>query len=103
VVRFTLTAGRRSRQYQMSVEEPEPGHVLSESDMASSIVTVFTVTPSGTGRSSVRIDSSWDGAKGIGGFFERLFAPRALRRIYRDELERLNAYARDQLGAGSAP
>ena len=30
----------------------------------------------------------------MGGFFERLFAPRAMRGIYLDELERLNAYAR---------
>jgi hypothetical protein len=33
-------------------------------------------------------------AQGIGGFFERLFAPRAMHRIYLDELDRLNTYAR---------
>jgi hypothetical protein len=31
---------------------------------------------------------------GIGGFFERLFAPRVLRRLYAEELERLDRYAR---------
>ena len=44
----------------------------------------------------VRISTNWDGATGIGGFFERTFAPRAMHRIYLDELERLNAYARER-------
>ena len=42
----------------------------------------------------VRISTTWEGAGGIGGFFERVFAPRAMRGIYGDELERLDAYAR---------
>jgi len=32
----------------------------------------------------------------VGGFFERLFAPRALKRVYDDELARLAAYAARQ-------
>lgn len=99
VIRFTLAAGGRSREYRMLVEEPEPGHLLTESDTASSLLTVFTVTGDQAGRSSVRIETSWEGATGIGGFFERLFAPRALRRIYHDELSRLGSYAREQSGA----
>ena len=42
----------------------------------------------------MRIESRWQGAAGVGSFFERLFAPRVLRRIYADELERLDRYAR---------
>ena len=94
ITRFTVTAGGRSRQYRMKVAEPEPGRVLTESDTGSSLVTKTTVTPQG--RSSlVQICTSWDGARGIGGFFERLFAPRVMRGIYTDELERLDAYARE--------
>jgi hypothetical protein len=33
----------------------------------------------------VRIESRWQGAAGVGSFFERLFAPRVLRRIYADD------------------
>ena len=44
----------------------------------------------------VRIETRWRGARGIGGFFERLFAPRVLRRIYDEELRRLDRYARSQ-------
>lgn len=95
ITRFTVTAGGRTRQYRMKVAEPEPGRVLTESDTGSSLVTTTTVTPQG-GRSLVTISTAWQGAGGIGGFFERLFAPRAMRGIYTDELERLDSYARAQ-------
>lgn len=94
VTRFTLNAGGRKREYRMQVAEPEPGRVLSESDTDSSLVTTFTVDPDGD-RARVRISTTWEGAGGIGGFFERTFAPRAMRRLYEDELERLNRYARE--------
>jgi hypothetical protein len=98
VTRFTLTAGGRTREYRMKIAEPEPGRVLTESDMNSSAVTTFTVTPLG-GASLVRISTAWDGAAGIGGIFERMFAPRVLRGIYSDELTRLDAYAREHTSA----
>ena len=79
----------------MHVAEPEPGRVITESDENSSLVTTFTVTPSGEG-SRVRISTSWEGAGGVGGFFERLFAPRVMRRMYADELAKLDRYAREQ-------
>jgi hypothetical protein len=47
----------------------------------------------------VRISTTWDGAGGIGGLFERTFAPRVLRAIYTDELKRLDAYARQRRSA----
>jgi len=94
ITRFTVTAGGRSRQYRMVVTEPEPGRVMTESDATSSMVTTTTVSPLGDNNSLVRISTTWAGAGGIGGFFERIFAPRVMRGIYADELERLNAYAR---------
>jgi len=94
ITRFTVTAGGRTRQYRMQVAEPEPGRVLTESDTSSSLVTKTTVTPQG-GASLVQISTTWEGAAGIGGFFERVFAPRVMRGIYADELERLDAYARE--------
>jgi hypothetical protein len=93
ITRFTVTAGGRARQYRMMVAEPEPGRTLTESDTGSSLVTTSRVTPQ-DGKSVVRISTTWEGAGGIGGFFERVFAPRAMRGIYGDELERLDAYAR---------
>jgi hypothetical protein len=95
VTRFKVTAGGRTREYRMRVDEPEPGRVLTESDTGSSLVTTTTVSPQG-GASRVQISTSWNGAGGVGGFFEKMFAPRAMRAIYTDELERLDAYAREQ-------
>jgi uncharacterized protein YndB with AHSA1/START domain len=95
VTRFRVTAGGRSRDYRMTVAEPEAGRVLTESDTDSSLVTTWKVSPEGE-KSTVQISTSWNGAGGIGGFFERMFAPRAMRSIYSDELNRLDAYAREQ-------
>jgi len=95
VVSFRVRAGGRERAYRMRIAEPEPGRVLTESDQSSSLVTTFTVTPDG-GESRVRIETRWQGASGIGGFMERTFAPRVMRRMYQDELDRLERYARDQ-------
>jgi len=93
VIRYRLTAGGRTRRYEMAVTEPEPGRVLRESDAGSSLATTFTVDPDGAG-SQVTFETTWQGAGGVGGFFEALFAPRVMRRIYVDELGRLDAYAR---------
>ena len=98
VTRFKVTAGGRTREYQMKVAEPEPGRVLTESDTGSSMVTTTTVRPNDSG-SLVRISTAWDGAGGIGGLFERMFAPRVMRSIYADELRRLDAYAREHRSA----
>jgi len=97
VVSFNLSAGGRTRRLRNEVAEPQPGRVLTESDTSSSAVTTFTVTPAGD-NCSVRISSEWNGAGGIGGFFERTFAPRVMRGIYADQLSRLDAYAAEQLG-----
>jgi hypothetical protein len=88
-----MTAGGRARSFRMRVEEPEPGRVLTESDERSSMVTTWVVSPEGPG-CRVRLETRWRGAGGVGGLFERLFAPRVLRRLYAEELERLDRYAR---------
>lgn len=94
ITQFTVTAGGRTRQYRMKVAEPDPGRVITESDTNSSLVTTTTVTPQGS-MAVVQISTAWKGAGGIGGFLERLFAPRVMRGIYADELKRLDAYARE--------
>jgi hypothetical protein len=98
IMRYNLTAGGRTRQYRTQVAEPEPGRVLTESDTGSTSVTTFTVTPEGSA-CRVRISTTWQGAGGVGGVFERLFAPRVLRRLYDDELGRLDTYTQQQQGS----
>lgn len=62
-----------------------------ENDRNSSMVTVFSVTGAGPG-SQVTATTTWDGAGGIGGFFERTFAPKGLARIHTALLENLGRH-----------
>jgi uncharacterized protein YndB with AHSA1/START domain len=92
---FTVVAGGRQRDYVMDVEEQGPGRALVETDRNSSLVTTYTVT--GTEPTcEVEIVTTWNGASGVGGFFERTFAPKALGKIYAEQLARLDAHARAQ-------
>jgi hypothetical protein len=91
VFSYWLRAGGRERAYRMRVEESAEDGLLVERDTQSSLVTTWTLTPAESGeRTSVSLASRWEGAGGIGGMFERLFAPRALRRIYDEVLRRLS-------------
>ena len=84
--RFAATS-KRVREQDVEVTEPEGS--LVERDTRSSMVTTWTVTPAGSGSSTVRVRTTWDGAGGVGGFFERTFAPKGLRRVYDDLIGRL--------------
>ncbi|GAB2589207.1 SRPBCC family protein [Streptomyces capparidis] len=91
VVHWRLQAtSKRVRDCLMRVTEPTPGQLV-ESDANSTMVTTWTVTPSGEGRSRVVVRTTWTGAGGIGGFFERTFAPKGLNRIQDAVLARLAA------------
>jgi carbon monoxide dehydrogenase subunit G len=86
VIGYHFAAGGRERDYRLAVEEDGDG--LSERDQLSSFVSRWTVAASGAG-TEVTLESSWQGAGGIGGVFERTFAPLGLRRIYGEILEKL--------------
>ncbi|KRD04767.1 MULTISPECIES: SRPBCC family protein [Streptomyces] len=82
LVHWKLQAtSKRVRDCLLEVAEPTDGELV-EKDRNSSMVTVWRVTPAGEGRSRVVVTTTWDGAGGIGGFFERTFAPKGLGRIY---------------------
>ena len=87
--RFAATA-KRVRDQLMVVTEPTADSLV-ESDANSSMVTTWTVLPAEAGVSTVRVRTTWNGAGGIGGFFERMFAPKGLARVHDPLLERLDA------------
>lgn len=91
VVSFTVKTPGSSRRFRVQVAEPEPGRLLTEADTLSTMVTTFQVDPN-AGGSRVHIESSWQSAGGFGGLMERLFAPRVMRKMYADELDRLECY-----------
>jgi hypothetical protein len=88
VYAYHFAAGGRERDYRLHVHERDGA--LEERDQMSSFVSTWTVVPASEG-STVTVEASWDGAGGIGGFFERLFAPTGLRRIYAQILGRLQS------------
>jgi hypothetical protein len=88
VVAYHFAAGGRERDYRLKVAEHDAG--LEERDELSSFVSRWTVAPDGGG-SQVTLEGSWDGAGGIAGVFEGLFAPLGLRRIYGEILARVAA------------
>ncbi|MCD0483206.1 SRPBCC family protein [Streptacidiphilus sp. ASG 303] len=84
---------KRVRDCLFTVSEPSPGRLV-ETDANSSMVVTWTVTPAGEGRAKVVVETTWQGAGGIGGFFERTFAPKGLNRIHGEVLDRLAAEVR---------
>jgi Polyketide cyclase / dehydrase and lipid transport len=88
VFSYHFRSGPTERDFRLRSEESDGS--LIERDELSSFTTTWTVVPAASG-STVTVESSWVGGGGIGGFFERLFAPLGLRRVYGDMLERLSA------------
>lgn len=87
--KFAATS-KRVRDQLLDVTEPAAG-TLVETDRNSSMVTTWTVAGADAGVSTVRVRTTWNGAGGIGGFFERTFAPKGLARVYTELLTRLDA------------
>ena len=88
-VHWKLAAtSKRVRDCLIAVTETDGA--LVESDESSSMVTTWTVASDGDGRSTASVETTWNGASGVGGFFERTFAPGGLRRIYDGMLTNLD-------------
>ncbi|MFP3987007.1 SRPBCC family protein [Streptomyces sp. E11-3] len=91
LVHWKLQAtSKRVRDCLLEVDEPTDGQLV-EKDRNSSMVTTWTVTPAGEGKARVVVTTVWNGAGGIGGFFEKTFAPKGLGRIYDQVLAKLAA------------
>jgi hypothetical protein len=86
VIGYHFAAGGRERDYRLQVQEEDGA--LHERDQLSTFVSTWTIAPAGAG-SDVSLEGSWQGAAGVAGVFEGLFAPLGLRRIYAQVLNRL--------------
>ncbi|WP_405754384.1 SRPBCC family protein [Streptomyces sp. NBC_01411] len=99
LVHWKLQAtSKRIRDCLLDVTEPTDGQLV-EKDRNSSMVTTWTVTPAGEGKSKTVVSTVWNGAGGIGGFFEKTFAPKGLGRIYDELLAKLDAEVGKQSAA----
>ncbi|MFB7877387.1 SRPBCC family protein [Nocardia sp. NPDC056064] len=87
VVEWTLQATeKRSRNVRANVTVSDS--ILTERDANSTMVNTWTVTPEGTG-SRVTVRTTWQGAGGISGIFEGIFAPLGLKKIQAEVLGNL--------------
>ena len=87
VAEWTLQAtSKRSRNVSASITVSD--NTITERDGNSSMVTKYTVVPSGDG-TEVTTTTEWTGAGGIGGIFEGIFAPLGLKKIQQQVLENL--------------
>jgi hypothetical protein len=90
IVHWKLAAtSKRIRDCLLSVSTPRD-NTLEERDANSTMVTTWTVSTAGEG-TQVQVETTWNGASGIGGFFERTFAPAGLKRIYDEQLTKLES------------
>jgi hypothetical protein len=82
VAAWTLQATKkRSRDVIADVDVTSHGDVV-ERDRNSTLVSTWKTTPVTDDSSTVTIETTWTGAGGVGGFFERTFAPKGLQRIH---------------------
>jgi len=81
---------KRVREVVAQVSQPGP-LTLVEADANSSMRVTWTVSGQGD-VALVTVEAVWNGAGGIGGFFERTFAPKGLNRIHEQVLAGLAAY-----------
>jgi hypothetical protein len=89
-LQYVITVGGRPRTIRAVVSEAVPGRALLES--APGVATSMTVEPTASG-SRVRFETELD-EPGVSGLMSRLFAARLLAPVYRDELARLEEYAK---------
>jgi hypothetical protein len=78
----------KSRVREVKAAVDVAGHTVIEKDANSTMVTNWTVAPAGPG-SSVTTKTSWTGAGGVKGFFEKTFAPLGLKKIQAEVLANL--------------
>lgn len=97
IVQAEMKVFGRKQRFRMRVTEPEPGRMLSETDLDTGLVTTFTVTPVDAERCTVNFTTTWQARPGIQGWLEGLTMPSFLRNVYREELQKLDRYAQAEV------
>jgi uncharacterized protein YndB with AHSA1/START domain len=100
VFHITLRTLGRGQRLHMRVDEPEPGQVLTETNLDTGVVTEFTLAPGeGGSRTLARMSSQWEPGAGLRGLVDRLVTPLLMGRIFGRQLRQLDQYVR----SGEAP
>jgi hypothetical protein len=93
LINFTMRILGRSQSFRSLITEPEPGRTLLEMDINSGVSTRFDVFPvHGSQQTSVTISTELRNQSALEGWIAKLL----LQNIYRQELELLATFAREQ-------
>jgi hypothetical protein len=96
IIRFKMKVLGIEQAFYHRVSEPEPGRVLIEQDIDSpqNVITTFVVTPLENGQKAhVEISTTMNASAGLTGVIERIVVPINNLRLYRKELQLLEAVA----------
>jgi hypothetical protein len=98
IVHFQMRFLGQTRSFRALVTEPEPGHILQETDLASGVVTRFTVSPAGSQNfSDVTITTELMAPGVVQAFAARIM----LEKVYREELDLLARLAESRSALSS--
>jgi hypothetical protein len=93
-MRIVMNIMGRTFEAIHEVKEPEPGRVLVEGDFAADRITTFTLDPLRSDMTRVTIGTRYPKPTGLKGWIEERTVPSLFGKIYREELNNLNAYAK---------
>lgn len=97
IFHITLRIAGREQRMHMRVAEPEPGRVLTETNLDTGAVTEFSLSSvNGDSPTLIRISSEWETADGVRGLFDKTATPILTRWILRKQLRKLNRYMQSQ-------
>ncbi|HXJ85620.1 MAG TPA: SRPBCC family protein [Candidatus Binatia bacterium] len=101
IIRFQMSVFGRKQRFRAAITEPEPGHVLVETDLdTNGAVTTFRIDPGGAPADShVTISTELPVRAGFLGKIEKTLATLLLRPMYVKELENLARVATGPFGA----
>jgi hypothetical protein len=95
VFHITLRIAGKKQRLHMRVEEPEPGRVLTETNLDTGVVTTFAVgSANGDTTTKARISSEWEPKGALGGLIDRTMTPLVMKWIFGKQLRELESYMR---------
>ena len=98
VINFQMKLMGRIQSFHSTITEPEPGHILVETDINTGAISTFTVDPRLNGQEAfVTITTTTDVPNGILGQVQGSLTTQLLRPIYLKELDQLAAVAKEQI------
>ncbi len=100
VIRLRVRVFGKAYFYHQRVTEPEPGHIIQETDIDTGQLTRFFIDPLNNGqRTRVTIASEFPAQSKTFIFFERILHHFVTKRLFNIELRQLEAYIKLQAGA----